>query len=50
MNEPSLNLSVGDCKNLLYYLEPHEKTVGVTAYNPQPYDSIKKLLSSKGKH
>jgi len=43
MREPHLNLSVGDCKNLLYYLEPHEKTVGVTAYNPQPHNSIKKM-------
>ena len=40
---PHLQLSVADCKNLLYYLEPHEKTVGVTATNPQPHESIKKM-------
>ena len=43
MNEPNLNLSAGDCKNLLYFLEPHEETVGVTAYDPQPHESIKKM-------
>ena len=41
--QPQLALSVSDCKNILYYLEPHEKTVGVTACNPQPYESIKKV-------
>tara|TARA_B100000927_G_scaffold102530_1_gene83043 strand:- start:494 stop:712 length:219 start_codon:yes stop_codon:yes gene_type:complete len=43
MKQPHLTLSVSDCKNILYYLEPHEKTVGVTAFNPQPYESIKKV-------
>ncbi len=43
--QPHLQLTVGDCKNLLYYLEPHEKTVGVTPYNPQPYDSIEKMCN-----
>ena len=43
MKQPHLTLSVSDCRNLLYYLEPHEKTVGVTACNPQPYESIKKV-------
>ena len=42
---PPLQLSVADCKNLLYYLEPHEQTEVVTAYSPAPYDSIRKICN-----
>ena len=41
--QPHLQLSVSDCKNLLFYLEPHEKTVGVTGIIPEPHESIKKM-------
>jgi len=43
--EQELSLSIADCKNILYYLEPHEKTEAVTAYSPAPYDSIRKLCN-----
>ena len=42
---PHLQLSVADCKNLLYYLEPHEKTCGVTGITPEPYESIEKMCN-----
>ena len=43
--QPNLQLSVSDCKNLLYYLEPHEKTCGVTGITPEPYESIEKMCN-----
>ena len=43
--QPHLALSVSDCKNILYYLQPHETTEAVTAYSPAPYDSIRKLCN-----
>ena len=43
--QPHLQLSAADCKNLLYYLEPHEKTCGVTGLTPEPYESIEKMCN-----
>ena len=45
VRQPHLALSVSDCKNLLYYLEPHEKTCGVTGITPEPYESIEKMCN-----
>ena len=40
--DQELSLSIADCKNILYYLEPHEKTCGITGYKPEPYESLEK--------
>ena len=41
--QPHLQLSAMDCKNLLPYVEQHLGTVMVSAQDPQPKESIKKL-------
>ena len=41
--QPHLQLSAMDCKNILPYVEQHLGTVMVSAQDPQPKESIKKL-------
>jgi hypothetical protein len=41
--QPHLQLSAMDCKNILPYVEQHLGTVMVSAQDPQPKDSLKKL-------
>ena len=43
--QPHLALSVSDCKNLLYYLEPHEKAEVRVKLNPDAVASLEKICN-----
>ena len=43
--DQELSLSIKDCKNILYYLEPHEKTEVRIKLNPDAVATLEKICN-----